>query len=428
MADISKDLQQILDAIYGEEVRSSIYHAIELINKISENMITVGNEVTSEDSSTSGYFDESIYINNETWDIWECEEDSNSKYWRKKGNIKGGEGSSLTATSEKTGKTTTVTIKNAETGAVVTTFQILDGADGGGSGDMTKAAYDPDNAVESEGGIPAYVAAHGGGNVGDGKITITQGGVKKGEFTTNQSGDKTIELEGGGEITVDDEINYSSENPVQNKVIGGHLLLKANDTTIAQSFKYGTTSAKAGEHYMYLGNLWKCLVNTTNAPIEGAEWTKDTITGQIEELNSNLGGVKLGIDGDGNYGYYRADDSFVPFKSGGSEPFVIESLTKISEFNLAQYGTKTWIVDRDCPNGISLVTSDVRDDKNISTIRINGEKPTIVNLFNNRGTVSGMSAYNGMIFISQSIKKGDSVYVNPTGGGPIYYTFYGINV
>ena len=46
MADISQDLQKILDAIYGEEVRGSIYHAISLINDVSEKVIDAGTAVT----------------------------------------------------------------------------------------------------------------------------------------------------------------------------------------------------------------------------------------------------------------------------------------------------------------------------------------------------------------------------------------------
>lgn len=53
----------------------------------------------------------------------------------------GANGTSLTASSSKTGKTTTLEIKNAETGEVITTLTIEDGADGTGSGDMSKAEY-----------------------------------------------------------------------------------------------------------------------------------------------------------------------------------------------------------------------------------------------------------------------------------------------
>ena len=35
----------------------------------------------------------------------------------------------------------------------------------------------------------------------------------------------------------------------------------------------------------------------------------------VAALNESLGGVQLGIDGEGNRGYFGADDSFIPFKS-----------------------------------------------------------------------------------------------------------------
>lgn len=46
-------------------------------------------------------------------------------------------------------------------------------------------------------------------NLGNGTITIMQGGIRKGTFTTNQSGDTTIELDAGGgsSYTAGDGIN-----------------------------------------------------------------------------------------------------------------------------------------------------------------------------------------------------------------------------
>lgn len=44
----------------------------------------------------------------------------------------------------------------------------------------------------------------------------------------------------------------------------------------------------------------------------------DTYNAGVTNVQSAIdvfsGGVKLGIDGDGNRGYYKADDSFIPFK------------------------------------------------------------------------------------------------------------------
>ena len=41
-----------------------------------------------------------------------------------------------------------------------TTFTVTNGQDGTGSGDMTKAVYDPNNVVANAGGIPAYIGAY----------------------------------------------------------------------------------------------------------------------------------------------------------------------------------------------------------------------------------------------------------------------------
>lgn len=37
---------------------------------------------------------------------------------------------------------------------------------------------------------------------------------------------------------------------------------------------------------------------------------------EFDNVNSSLGGMKFGKDGDGNCGYYGADGSLIPFKSG----------------------------------------------------------------------------------------------------------------
>ena len=67
---------------------------------------------------------------------------------------KGGDGYSPTVSTEKTGKVTTVTITDA---SGEHTFDISDGADGTGSGDMSASVYDSAAAVADAGGIAAYV-------------------------------------------------------------------------------------------------------------------------------------------------------------------------------------------------------------------------------------------------------------------------------
>lgn len=72
MANIQQYLENIRTAVYGEQVRGSIHDAIDIINKTSEKVISIGTDVTSANSSTEGYYDESLYLNKETWHLWKC--------------------------------------------------------------------------------------------------------------------------------------------------------------------------------------------------------------------------------------------------------------------------------------------------------------------------------------------------------------------
>lgn len=89
MADISQDLQKILDAIYGEEVRGSIYHAISLINDVSEVILTTGTDITAPTDSSEGYFTGSLYLNLDTYELWKC---VGTNAWQSLGILKGATG------------------------------------------------------------------------------------------------------------------------------------------------------------------------------------------------------------------------------------------------------------------------------------------------------------------------------------------------
>lgn len=72
MADITRELAAIMAAVYGRDVRQSIHDAIDKINKVSEVQITVGNQVDSTSSSSEGFYDGSLYVNNVSWVLWKC--------------------------------------------------------------------------------------------------------------------------------------------------------------------------------------------------------------------------------------------------------------------------------------------------------------------------------------------------------------------
>lgn len=90
MADISQYLQAIMSAVYGEDVRGSIHDAIDIINQVSEVVLTAGTAVTGPTSSSTGFFKDSLYINTNTWDLWKC---IGTDSWSLLGNVKGKDGS-----------------------------------------------------------------------------------------------------------------------------------------------------------------------------------------------------------------------------------------------------------------------------------------------------------------------------------------------
>ena len=124
MADISTELQQILDAVYGEQVRGSIYRAIKLINDVSEAVISAGTDITSPASSSTGYFEDSLYINTDTCDLWKC---TGTNTWVLVGNIRGIGITSITKTGT-SGLVDTYTITFSD--GITQTYTVTNGADG----------------------------------------------------------------------------------------------------------------------------------------------------------------------------------------------------------------------------------------------------------------------------------------------------------
>lgn len=105
--------------------------------------------------------------------------------------------------------------------------------------------------------------------IGNGTITLTQGGVTKGTFALNQTGNATIDFDAGGStITVDSVLSTSSTNPVQNKVITVELNKKiesisSNDVTTALGYTpYNSTNP---DNYITSADLPTNYVTTNTA-------------------------------------------------------------------------------------------------------------------------------------------------------------------
>lgn len=127
MANISTYLAAILSAVYGEDVRGSIHDAIEIINEVGEVVFSTGTDITSASSSSTGYFDKSLYLNTDTYELWKC---IGTDTWQSLGVLKGDTGvgiSSIQKTST-AGLVDTYTITYTDGNS--DTFTVTNGADG----------------------------------------------------------------------------------------------------------------------------------------------------------------------------------------------------------------------------------------------------------------------------------------------------------
>lgn len=103
MADITKELRDILAAVYGRDVRRSIHDAIDKINQVNEVAIGAGTVYadgdpgpTKSDGTPNTNFDQSIYINVDDNEILRCGMVSNVWKWTAIDNIEGNGISSIT--------------------------------------------------------------------------------------------------------------------------------------------------------------------------------------------------------------------------------------------------------------------------------------------------------------------------------------------
>lgn len=122
---------------------------------------------------------------------------------------------------------------------------------------------------------------------------------------------------------------------------------KTTDTTYTNFVKSGS-GAKAGlvpappttagtSKYLREDGTWQAtpaavtpvnnlLATTAGSPLDAVQGK--VLNDKIDGVNSSLGGLKFGTDGDGNYGYYGADGSLVPFKA-------FKTATKSMNFNVS---------------------------------------------------------------------------------------------
>ena len=118
------------------------------------------------------------------------------------------------------------------------------------------------------------------------------------------------------------------QDDIMNSSMGGKRRFKMiNNSDGTVSFEDATTYDQVGS------NFGAGQINATNQAVNES-FDKNKIVRDLEtigaiteegyvpdalalkEVNESLGGLRFGTDGEGNYGYFGADDSLIPFKKG----------------------------------------------------------------------------------------------------------------
>ena len=252
MADISTELARILSAIYGEDVRGSIHDAIEKINDVSEVVLTTGTAVTSPSSSSTGFYDGSLYLNTDTFELWKC---TGVNAWASQGILKGEAGDdgngivSIIKTST-SGLVDTYTI--TYTNGTTSTFAVTNGKDGANGNKWYRGT-----GISGKAALPTVYTTSGvaDANSGDMFLNPSEGAVYScvtGGVPTVATWQYEMTLSGGGGGTSDypDLTNKPS--------INGHTLLGnqtgadlglANSSdipTVDQTYNATSSNAQSG--------------------------------------------------------------------------------------------------------------------------------------------------------------------------------------
>jgi len=191
MATHAQNIANLRNAVYGEQVRGSMIELFEEDYALVKDGVMLGTDISSSADPTTGYVDGAVYINTNTWHVFKLE----GTAWADHGVIKGDTGASVTnavdngdgtfyltfsdgsissniatiqgiqgpqgpqgptgatgpagrsvtsITMSGTGKSHPVTATYSD-GSTETVGVVQDGADGSGTGDMSKATYDPND-------------------------------------------------------------------------------------------------------------------------------------------------------------------------------------------------------------------------------------------------------------------------------------------
>ena len=297
MADISTELARILSAIYGEDVRGSIHDAIEKINDVAEVVLTTGTDVTSPSSSSTGYYDDSLYLNTDTFELWKC---TGVNTWASQGILKGeagddGNGIVSIAKTATSGLVDTYTI--TYTDGNTSTFNVTNGADGANGNKWYRGT-----GISGKAALPTVYAGSGVANANSGDMFLnpSEGAVYScvtGGVPSVATWQYEMTLSGGGGGT-SDYADLTNKPSINGHTLSGNQtgpdLGLANSTdipTVDQTYNATSTHAQSGTA---VASAISGKADIADVPTELNDLTDVTITGtpsQGETLIADANGV-----------------------------------------------------------------------------------------------------------------------------------------
>lgn len=160
------------------------------------------------------------------------------------------------------------------------TFTVTNGQDGTGSGDMTRAVYDPTTAVADAGGIAAYVEAHTKSYTNGTGISISnQNVISVDADSTPTSGSANPVTSGGVYTALDDKANTSttySTTDTAESILDDADYIPFYDTSATEKRKTLWSTIKSTLK-TYFDTIYATItaVTTTTFAIDTSGWTAD---------------------------------------------------------------------------------------------------------------------------------------------------------
>lgn len=123
---------------------------------------------------------------------------------------------------------------------------------------------------------------------------------------------------------------------------------------------------------------------------------------QFDEQNKNLGGLRFGVDGDGNYGYYGADDSLIPFKRG------VATATLLKEICTTTSTSETYTFSEDCDLCVAMISSSNNKGDAYDVLDVTSSTAEEIIRFD-KNALSGLLSNPVKLVVLKNLKKGDKI-------------------